>query len=62
MSNIGLFAVGAIVTLLVASSIAVLVWGAILDGRDETERRAADSEASLQLLREQQTLSVVDAA
>ena len=62
MSNIGLFAVGTVVTLLVASSIALLVWGAILDGRDETERRDADRESSLQLHGDQQTLRVVDAA
>lgn len=60
MSNLGLFIVGTLVTLLVASSIAILVWGAILDGRDETERRAAD--ASLQPLAEQQAWRVVDAA
>ena len=56
MSNIGLFAVGAAVTLLVASSVALLVWGAILDGR------AADSGPSPKLLSEQQALRVVDAA
>ena len=62
MSSIGLFAVGTVVTLLVASSIAILVWGAILDGRDEAERRAADSKSAHELLGEQQTLRVVDAA
>ena len=62
MSNIGLFAVGAAVTLLVASSVALLVWGAILDGRDENERRAADSVSSHELLAEQLALRVVDAA
>lgn len=60
MSNLGLFIVGTLVTLLVASSIAILVWGAILDGRDENERRAADP--SLQPLAEQQAWRVVDAA
>ena len=60
MSNLGLFIVGTLVTLLVASSIAILVWGAILDGRDETERRAADQ--ALQPLGEQQAWRVVDAA
>lgn len=60
MSNVGLFIVGTLVTLLVVSSIAILVWGAILDGRDETERRAADP--SLQPLPEQQAWRVVDAA
>lgn len=62
MSNIGLFAVGTVVTLLVASSIVLLVWGAILDGRDETERRSAAGESSLQRLGDQQTFDLVDAA
>ena len=44
MSNIGLFAIGGFVTLLVAASMALLVWGAIQDGRDESERRAAERE------------------
>jgi len=46
MSNIGLFAVGAVVTLLVGASLSLLIWGAILDGRDENERRAAADDAS----------------
>ena len=46
MSNIGLFAIGAVVTLLVAASMALLIWGAILDGRYDNERRAAEEEAS----------------
>ena len=35
MSNVGLFVVGALVTVLVMTSMALLVWGAVLDGRDE---------------------------
>ncbi len=46
MSNIGLFVVGGFVTLLVVAAMALLVWGAILDGRYENERRAADEEAA----------------
>jgi hypothetical protein len=46
MSNIGLFAIGGVVSLLVAASMALLIWGAILDGRYENERRAAEEEAS----------------
>ena len=40
MSNLGLFIVGTLVTLLVAASMALLIWGAVLDGRDEDARRA----------------------
>ena len=39
MSNLALFAVGALVTLIVAAALALLAWGAVLDGRDERERR-----------------------
>jgi hypothetical protein len=41
MSNVALFALGAVVTLLVGGAITLLVWGAILDGRYDHERRAA---------------------
>jgi len=46
MSNIGLFVVGGVVTILVAASMALLIWGAILDGRDATGRREAEHEAA----------------
>ncbi|MEP7223493.1 MAG: hypothetical protein ABI783_00860 [Actinomycetota bacterium] len=39
MSNLGLFIVGTLVTLLVTSSMGLLFWGAILDGRDEAAAR-----------------------
>jgi hypothetical protein len=42
MSNAALFLLGAAVTALVVTSMALLVWGAILDGRDEQLRRRAD--------------------
>jgi len=46
MNNLGLFAVGLIVTLMVAAAIALLVWGALMDGREEdvwqAERDMAD--------------------
>jgi hypothetical protein len=45
MSNIALFAVGSFVTLLVASSTALLIWGAIMDGRYAADRRAAARDA-----------------
>ncbi len=57
MSNLGLFIVGTLVTLLAALAMALLFWGAVLDGRDEEARRAAEREAS-----ESKGLRVVDAA
>ena len=57
MSNLGLFVVGTLVTLLVAASMALLIWGAVLDGRDEKARLAAERETS-----ESQKLRVLDAA
>lgn len=60
MSNLGLFIVGTLVTLLVTASMATLVWGAILDGRDES---AARLEAEHQTAApERPSFSVVDAA
>ena len=41
MSSVALFALGAVVTLLVGGAITLLVWGAILDGRYDDEQRAA---------------------
>jgi hypothetical protein len=38
VNNIVLFVVGTFVSLLVAASVALLSWGAVLDGRDERER------------------------
>ena len=57
MSNLSLFIVGTLVTLLVASSMAILFWGAVLDGRDEEASQAAERDAS-----ESKQLRVVDAA
>ncbi len=57
MSNLSLFIVGTLVTLLVASSMALLFWGAVLDGRDEKARLAAERDAS-----ESKRLRVLDAA
>jgi hypothetical protein len=58
MSSLGLFVVGTLVTLLVMASMALLCWGAVLDGRDERARLLAEE-------REQpggSTLRVVDPA
>ena len=57
MSNLGLFILGTLVTLLVAASMALLFWGAVLDGRDEKARRAAELDAI-----ESKRLRVRDAA
>jgi hypothetical protein len=46
MSNFGLFIVGTLVTLLVIASMALLCWGAVLDGRDEQARLAEEHEQS----------------
>lgn len=40
MNHVGLFLAGVGVTLIVASALALLVWGAILDGREEARQRA----------------------
>ena len=61
MSNIGLFAVGAVVTLLVVAALALLVWGAILDGRYENEQRAAAEDASTRA-RQDTALQAIDVA
>jgi hypothetical protein len=41
VSHLGVFLAGAGVTLIVTTALALLVVGAILDGRDEARRRAA---------------------
>jgi len=40
MSAAGLFIVGLLVTLIVAAAMTLLVWGAVMDGREEDRRRA----------------------
>jgi uncharacterized surface protein with fasciclin (FAS1) repeats len=44
VSTAGLFAIGVLVTLIVAAAMALLIYAAILDGRDAAGRRTADSE------------------
>ena len=61
MSNIGLFAVGTVVTLLVMGALALLVWGAILDGRYEDEQRTAADDASTRA-KQDPALHAIDAA
>ena len=60
MSNIGLFAVGVAVTLLVLAALALLFWGAILDGRYQNEQRAAAEDASTRA-RQNPALNAIDA-
>jgi hypothetical protein len=43
MSTAGLLAMGVLVTLIVGSGLALLVYGAILDGREEADQRRARS-------------------
>ena len=57
MSQVGLFVAGTLVTLLVTASMALLVWGAVLDGRDEQARLDAERDNA-----RQKDLRVVDAA
>jgi len=45
MSNVAVFAVGLLVTLLVAGAMALLIWGAVIDGREDDERRADNAHA-----------------
>ncbi len=44
MSPAGIFAMGVLVTLIFGSGLSLLVYGAILDGRDEAQRKAAEAE------------------
>ena len=43
MSPAGIFAMGVFVTLIFGSGLSLLVYGAILDGRDEARRKAAEA-------------------
>ncbi len=40
MSNVAVFAVGLLVTLLVVGAISLLLWGAVMDGREDDIHRA----------------------
>ena len=60
MSNLSLFIVGTLVTLLVAAAMALLIWGAILDGRDQRDFEEAEQRAAQH--RDARRLRSVDAA
>ena len=51
MSYLGIFIAGALVTLTVAASLSLLIWGAILDGREEARQRALRRETDLEAFR-----------
>ena len=61
MSNVALFLMGALVTLIVVAATGVLVWGATLDGRYDREQRLRLAKSVEQLTPERE-LHVVDAA
>jgi hypothetical protein len=42
MSTVGLFVMGVVVTLIVVAALSLLVLGAILDGRENARRKAAE--------------------
>ncbi len=48
MSPVALFATGVLVTLFWGAGLSLLVYGAILDGRDEARRKAEDAEPAAQ--------------
>ena len=48
MSQVGLFVAGTLVTSLVTASMALLVWGAVLDGRVEQARLDAERDNARQ--------------
>ncbi len=60
MSNLSLFLVGTLVSLIVAASMALLIVGAILDGH--TARELEEAERDWERLPEGRRLDVVDAA
>ena len=47
MSNVAVFAVGLLVTLLVAGAMSLLIWGAVIDGREDDARRAENEHADV---------------
>ena len=47
MSNVAVFAVGLLVTMLVAGAMSLLIFGAVIDGREDDERRAENEHADV---------------
>jgi hypothetical protein len=48
MSPLGLFVMGVLVTLFYGAGLSLLVYGAMLDGRDEERRKAEEAERAAQ--------------
>ena len=61
ISNVSLFVVGTLVTLIVLSALALLIWGAVLDGRYEQGRQGPDFEAGTQTDEKPPVAAAVDA-
>jgi hypothetical protein len=59
MSTLGLFAVGLAVSVVVFVALALLVAGAVLDGRDERARREAEAAAAASVTPLRPTVSIV---
>jgi len=49
VNNVAVFGVGLMVTLLVAAAMALLICGAVIDGREDDERRADNEHADVQV-------------
>ena len=49
MNNVAVFGVGLMVTLLVAAAMALLIFGAVIDGREDEERRAENEHADVEV-------------
>ncbi len=62
MNHVGLFVAGVLVTLLVGASLALLVWGAILDGREEAHQRFLRYQEELETRRRSRSESFPDRA
>jgi hypothetical protein len=51
MNHLGVFISGVTVTLIVAASLTLLIWGAILDGREEARQRALRGQSEVEAVR-----------
>jgi hypothetical protein len=51
MNDVGIFISGVIVTVIVAGSLTLLIYGAILDGREEARQRALRDQQDPEALR-----------
>lgn len=51
MIHLEVFIAGAVVTLVVSAALTLLIWGAILDGREEARQRALRNQRNLEAVR-----------